>query len=64
MTITKIKFKEMTPVAGPPTAIAERYGVTSETIRRKIREGTLPASKYGNRCWLIKFEDADRVFLK
>lgn len=33
--------------------VAERLGIHAESVRRLIRQGKLPATKFGNK-WLIK----------
>jgi excisionase family DNA binding protein len=38
------------------------YGVSVETLRRRIRYGQLPASRFGQRLIRVRTEDLDRLF--
>lgn len=41
---------------------AELYGVSLVTIRRRIYDGTLPASRIGDRLIRIDVDDLERAF--
>lgn len=43
-----------------PSEFARRMGYATETIRRKIREGVLPAEKRG-RMWYVKVPQAAKT---
>ncbi len=43
-----------------PQEVAERLGVSKETVLRLLRSGKLPAVKLGWRTWRIKRDDLDR----
>ena len=38
------------------------YGVSVDTLRRRIREGKLPASRFGVRLIRVRAEDVDRLY--
>lgn len=38
------------------------YGVSVDTLRRRIRHGQLPASRFGQRLIRVRTEDLDRLF--
>lgn len=38
------------------------YGVSVDTLRRKIRQGQLPASRFGQRLIRVRARDLDRLF--
>jgi excisionase family DNA binding protein len=41
---------------------ASIYGVSVDTLRRRIREGKLPASRFGVRLIRVRAEDVDRLY--
>ncbi len=41
---------------------ASIYGVSVDTLRRRIREGKLPASRFGERLIRVRAEDLDRLY--
>lgn len=41
---------------------AALYGVSVDTLRRKIRHGQLPASRFGQRLIRVRARDLDRLF--
>ena len=41
---------------------AKIYGVSVETLRRRISEGVLPAVKSGYKLIRVRLDDLDRVF--
>ena len=38
------------------------YGVSVDTLRRRISEGKLPASRFGVRLIRVRMEDLDRLY--
>jgi len=38
------------------------YGVSVDTLRRRIRHGQLPASRFGQRLIRVRVQDLDRLF--
>ena len=38
------------------------YGVSVDTLRRRIRAGKLPASRFGVRLIRVRIEDLDRLY--
>lgn len=44
----------------PTNVVAGRLGVSTETVRRLIRAGTLPALRPAVRVWLVSSHDLDR----
>lgn len=38
------------------------YGVSVDTLRRRIRHGQLPASRFGKRLIRVRTQDLDRLF--
>ena len=38
------------------------YGVSVDTLRRRIRAGMLPASRFGVRLIRVRIEDLDRLY--
>ena len=38
------------------------YGVSVDTLRRRIAHGQLPASRFGGRLIRVRVEDLDRLF--
>jgi len=38
------------------------YGVSVDTLRRRIRTGKLPASRFGVRLIRVRAEDVDRLY--
>jgi excisionase family DNA binding protein len=38
------------------------YGVSVDTLRRRIRHGQLPASRFGQRLIRVRTQDLDRLF--
>jgi excisionase family DNA binding protein len=54
--------KQPGPIAGGPRAVADRYDISIETVRRLVCKGSLPASKFGQRV-LIRLSDSDALFL-
>ena len=38
------------------------YGVSVDTLRRRIASGKLPASRFGERLIRVRVEDLDRLF--
>ena len=38
------------------------YGVSVDTLRRRIRHGQLPASRFGQRLIRVRTQDLDRMF--
>ena len=38
------------------------YGVSVDTLRRRIRAGKLPASRFGVRLIRVRAEDVDRLY--
>lgn len=38
------------------------YGVSVDTLRRRISAGRLPASRFGERLIRVRVEDLDRLF--
>jgi excisionase family DNA binding protein len=53
----------ISPVAGGPKTIAQRYSLGESTVRRAIREGKLKATQVGRRI-VVRFDDADRWISK
>lgn len=41
---------------------ASIYGVSVDTLRRRIAAGTLPASRFGVRLIRVRAEDVDRLY--
>lgn len=41
---------------------ASIYGVSVDTLRRRIREGMLPASRFGVRLIRVRAENLDRLY--
>jgi excisionase family DNA binding protein len=41
---------------------ASIYGVSVDTLRRRIREGKLPASRFGVRLIRVRAENLDRLY--
>ena len=41
---------------------ASIYGVSVDTLRRRIREGKLPASRFGVRLIRVRAVDLDRLY--
>ena len=41
---------------------ASIYGVSVDTLRRRIRAGKLPASRFGVRLIRVRIEDLDRLY--
>ncbi len=41
---------------------ASIYGVSVDTLRRRIREGKLPASRFGVRLIRVRAEDLERLY--
>lgn len=41
---------------------AALYGVSVDTLRRRIAAGRLPASRFGERLIRVRSEDLDRLF--
>lgn len=41
---------------------AALHGVSVDTLRRRIREGRLPAYRFGERLIKVRIEDLDRLF--
>ena len=41
---------------------AALYGVSVDTLRRRIAAGRLPASRFGERLIRVRAEDLDRLF--
>ena len=41
---------------------AARYGVSVDTLRRRIAEGRLPASRFGVRLIRVRVEDLERLY--
>lgn len=53
-----------TPAERPHTSVAgaaERLGVSVDTIRRRIADGTLPAERIGPRLIRIRIADLDAL---
>ena len=38
------------------------YGVSVDTLRRRIRHGQLPASRFGQRLIRVRAQDLDKLF--
>jgi excisionase family DNA binding protein len=38
------------------------YGISVDTLRRRIRHGQLPASRFGQRLIRVRVTDLDRLF--
>jgi excisionase family DNA binding protein len=38
------------------------YGISVDTLRRRIRTGKLPASRFGVRLIRVRIEDLDRLY--
>ena len=38
------------------------YGVSVDTLRRRIRHGQLPASRFGQRLIRVRTQDLDKLF--
>ena len=38
------------------------YGVSVDTLRRRIRHGQLPASRFGQRLIRVRTQDLDQMF--
>ena len=38
------------------------YGVSVDTLRRRIRHGELPASRFGQRLIRVRAQDLDKLF--
>jgi excisionase family DNA binding protein len=43
---------------------AKKMGCSARTVRRLIREGTLPAERVGMRCWALLRADVELVALR
>lgn len=41
---------------------AHAYGVSVDTLRRRIRHGQLPASRFGQRLIRVRTQDLDKLF--
>ncbi len=41
---------------------AALYGVSVDTLRRRIRHGQLPASRFGQRLIRVRTQDLDKLF--
>ena len=41
---------------------AHAYGVSVDTLRRRIRHGQLPASRFGQRLIRVRAQDLDKLF--
>ena len=41
---------------------AALYGVSVDTLRRRIAEGRLPASRFGQRLIRVRVEDLERLY--
>jgi excisionase family DNA binding protein len=57
------------PAVNPPTPewlslqqAAAIYGVSVDTLRRRISTGKLPASRFGVRLIRVRIEDLDRLY--
>ena len=57
------------PAVNPPAPewlslqqAATIYSVSVDTLRRRIRAGKLPASRFGVRLIRVRIEDLDRLF--
>lgn len=47
-----------------PAEIAEQYGVSERTVRRRIAEGKLPAYRFGPRHIRIRREDVEALLVR
>lgn len=53
---------ERDPAFNGTSAVALHYGISRDTVLRRIKDGTLAAYKFGPRSYRIKFEDAEKAF--
>lgn len=43
-------------------AVAKHYGISRDTVLRRIKDGTLKAYRFGPRSFRIKLSDAEKAF--
>jgi len=56
----KVK-EEIKPEMVTPQDFAARLGVSSNTVRRWIRDGVIKGRKIGPRKWFIHISEADKI---
>ncbi|MFT4110940.1 helix-turn-helix domain-containing protein [Propionicimonas sp.] len=59
--IPLVTFGAVVPVSGWEAALM--YGVSVDTLRRRIAHGHLPASRFGGRLIRVRIEDLEGLFL-